>query len=88
MRVLAFILLYAREVRAWCERLDLLVAFVLAVVRPQVSGRYFLMEVAWLFLLMLACGSRVGADGSDHRYKEGDHVPLYANKVGPFHNPR
>ncbi|XP_074564264.1 transmembrane 9 superfamily member 2-like [Curcuma longa] len=44
------------------------------------------MEVA-LFLLLLACGSRVGADESDHKYKEGDHVPLYVNKVGPFHNP-
>lgn len=41
-----------------------------------------------LFLLLLACGSRVGADESDHKYKEGDHVPLYVNKVGPFHNPR
>ncbi|KAL0797809.1 hypothetical protein Bca101_052983 [Brassica carinata] len=27
------------------------------------------------------------SDASDHRYKEGDTVPLYANKVGPFHNP-
>ncbi|RWW22438.1 hypothetical protein GW17_00013361 [Ensete ventricosum] len=35
LRVLAFILLWAGKVRAWCERLDLLVAFVLAVVRPQ-----------------------------------------------------
>eukprot|EP00271_Cylindrocystis_brebissonii_P004202 TRINITY_DN157_c0_g2_i2.p1 TRINITY_DN157_c0_g2~~TRINITY_DN157_c0_g2_i2.p1 ORF type:complete len:611 (-),score=90.12 TRINITY_DN157_c0_g2_i2:1534-3366(-) len=24
---------------------------------------------------------------SDHKYKERDEVPLYANKVGPFHNP-
>ncbi|KAG2242750.1 hypothetical protein Bca52824_095413 [Brassica carinata] len=29
----------------------------------------------------------VRSDASDHRYKEGDTVPLYANKVGPFHNP-
>lgn len=28
------------------------------------------------------------SDASNHRYKEGDAVPLYANKVGPFHNPR
>ncbi|KAI4319241.1 hypothetical protein MLD38_032866 [Melastoma candidum] len=27
------------------------------------------------------------ADGSNHLYKEGELVPLYANKVGPFHNP-
>ncbi|GAB4827283.1 Cellular adhesion and filamentous growth protein [Ancistrocladus abbreviatus] len=29
----------------------------------------------------------VKSDASDHRYKPGDPVPLYANKVGPFHNP-
>ncbi|XP_050234786.1 transmembrane 9 superfamily member 2-like [Mercurialis annua] len=29
----------------------------------------------------------VRSDASDHRYQDGDHVPLYANKVGPFHNP-
>ncbi|KAA8521512.1 hypothetical protein F0562_012178 [Nyssa sinensis] len=27
------------------------------------------------------------SDESDHRYKAGDPVPLYANKVGPFQNP-
>ena len=41
-----------------------------------------------LAVAVLACVLGAGADGSDHRYKEGDHVPLYANKVGPFHNPR
>ena len=25
--------------------------------------------------------------GSDHKYKVHEQVPLYANKVGPFHNP-
>ncbi|XP_009615617.1 transmembrane 9 superfamily member 3-like isoform X1 [Nicotiana tomentosiformis] len=30
----------------------------------------------------------ISQDASDdHRYKRGDPVPLYANKVGPFHNP-
>ena len=24
----------------------------------------------------------------DHKYKKGEEVKLYANKVGPFHNPR
>lgn len=41
-----------------------------------------------LGVLLLISGLRVEADGSDHKYKERDHVPLYANKVGPFHNPR
>jgi len=38
------------------------------------------------FLLVLLVGL-VRSDSSDHRYKPGDFVPLYANKVGPFHNP-
>jgi hypothetical protein len=41
-----------------------------------------------LAVLILSCATGARADGSDHKYKEGDHVPLYANKVGPFHNPR
>jgi hypothetical protein len=41
-----------------------------------------------LAVLILSCATAARADGSDHKYKEGDHVPLYANKVGPFHNPR
>ncbi|CAL9063256.1 unnamed protein product [Musa banksii] len=45
------------------------------------------MELSTFVLLVMACGLRVGADGTNHRYKEGDHVPLFANKVGPFHNP-
>ncbi|KAE8710116.1 Transmembrane 9 superfamily member 2 [Hibiscus syriacus] len=40
-----------------------------------------------LGVLVLSCLSQVRSDASDHRYKEGDPVPLYANKVGPFHNP-
>jgi hypothetical protein len=43
---------------------------------------------ALLVLLALTAASGVTADGSDHRYKAGEAVPLYANKVGPFHNPR
>ncbi|KAG6490672.1 transmembrane 9 superfamily member 3-like [Zingiber officinale] len=39
-------------------------------------------------LLILCFGiAGVASDASDHRYKKGDPVPLYANKVGPFHNP-
>ncbi|KAF3493559.1 hypothetical protein DY000_02057673 [Brassica cretica] len=37
--------------------------------------------------LILSDAGYVRSDSSDHRYKEGDIVPLYANKVGPFHNP-
>lgn len=41
-------------------------------------------------LVIISCYgiTEVRSDASDHRYKEGDPVPLYANKVGPFHNPR
>ena len=44
--------------------------------------------VLMIVVLVLVCGLGVKGDASDHRYKEGEHVPLYANKVGPFHNPR
>uniref|UniRef100_A0A0D9XHA9 Transmembrane 9 superfamily member n=1 Tax=Leersia perrieri TaxID=77586 RepID=A0A0D9XHA9_9ORYZ len=37
-----------------------------------------------LALLLLGCGC---AAADSHRYRPGDPVPLYANKVGPFHNP-
>ncbi|CAN6885406.1 unnamed protein product [Brassica oleracea] len=37
--------------------------------------------------LIFSGAGLVRSDASDHRYKEGDTVPLYANKVGPFHNP-
>lgn len=42
--------------------------------------------VVLVFLLFGAV--KVRSDSSDHRYKSGEEVPLYANKVGPFHNPR
>ncbi|CAM0872180.1 unnamed protein product [Alopecurus aequalis] len=40
-----------------------------------------------LLLLLAFAVAGVFSDGSDHRYKAGEPVPLYANKVGPFHNP-
>ncbi|GLT28764.1 hypothetical protein SLA2020_036720 [Shorea laevis] len=44
----------------------------------------------WLLavtLLALCSLPEVRSGASDHRYKARDEVPLYANKVGPFHNP-
>ncbi|XP_075644369.1 transmembrane 9 superfamily member 2-like isoform X3 [Castanea sativa] len=38
-------------------------------------------------IVILCSLTHVRSDASNHRYKEGDDVPLYANKVGPFHNP-
>ncbi|XP_016676043.2 transmembrane 9 superfamily member 4 isoform X1 [Gossypium hirsutum] len=38
-------------------------------------------------LASLCCVAHVRSSASDHRYKAGDEVPLYANKVGPFGNP-
>ncbi|CAL5371521.1 unnamed protein product [Camellia sinensis] len=48
------------------------------------------MMVRWLVLVVVIASSatqQVIADAYDHRYKYGDPVPLYVNKVGPFHNP-
>lgn len=39
-------------------------------------------------LTLMTVFSQVRSDVSHHKYEKGDHVPLYANKVGPFHNPR
>ncbi|KAJ4745858.1 Transmembrane 9 superfamily member [Rhynchospora pubera] len=38
---------------------------------------------------LLICFAITGvlSSASDHKFKVGDPVPLYANKVGPFHNP-
>ncbi|KAK4567394.1 hypothetical protein RGQ29_003259 [Quercus rubra] len=43
--------------------------------------------VVVLLLMVLFGADQVRSSASDHRYKEGEAVPLYANKVGPFHNP-
>lgn len=54
---------------------------------PIARGRAMdLVRVAALLLCFEVAG--VVSEASDHRYKQGDPVPLYANKVGPFHNPR
>lgn len=45
------------------------------------------LQGAVVFVVLVAVGLGVEGDGSNHKYKEGDRVPLYANKVGPFHNP-
>ncbi|XP_075492942.1 transmembrane 9 superfamily member 3-like [Primulina tabacum] len=42
---------------------------------------------ASLLLMFLCFVVGVKSDASDHKYKLGDPVPLYANKVGPFNNP-
>ncbi len=36
----------------------------------------------------LGAGARVLQGHSDHSYKPHELVALYANKAGPFHNPR
>ncbi|KAM7529432.1 hypothetical protein LguiB_032842 [Lonicera macranthoides] len=38
-------------------------------------------------LLVICSGNQVRSDSSNHKYKAGDQVPLYVNKVGPFQNP-
>ncbi|KAL9256177.1 Transmembrane 9 superfamily member 3-like protein [Drosera capensis] len=47
---------------------------------------------SWWVLVLVATivscwGELVRSDGGDHRYKSGDQVPLFVNKVGPFNNP-
>ncbi|XP_049355108.1 transmembrane 9 superfamily member 4-like [Solanum verrucosum] len=40
-----------------------------------------------VLIVLCCCATPARSDGSDHKYKAGDQVPMYANKVGPFHNP-
>ncbi|KAL4351486.1 hypothetical protein GQ457_06G026330 [Hibiscus cannabinus] len=40
-----------------------------------------------LAVASLCCIAPVRSTASDHRYKAGDEVPFFANKVGPFRNP-
>lgn len=42
---------------------------------------------AVVLVLLFFGAMKVRSDSSDHKYKSGEEVPLYANKVGPFHNP-
>lgn len=45
--------------------------------------------IRWLVVaLLLVFRIQEVRSGADHKYKEKEEVPIYANKVGPFHNPR
>ncbi|KAI3778728.1 hypothetical protein L2E82_08111 [Cichorium intybus] len=52
------------------------------------KGMVWLTKIPFLTLLLIYLGSQVKSDASDHRYSEGDTVPFYANKIGPFSNAR
>ena len=43
-------------------------------------------KIHFLTLLLIYLGSQVQSNATDHRYSDGDTVPFYANKVGPFSN--
>ncbi|GKD48864.1 nonaspanin [Tanacetum coccineum] len=45
-----------------------------------------LSRILFIALLLICLGSQVRPDSPDHRYSVGDTVPIYANKVGPYHN--
>ncbi|KAK1416315.1 hypothetical protein QVD17_32104 [Tagetes erecta] len=42
----------------------------------------------FIALVLICFGSKVKSDASNHHFNKGDLVPFYANKIGPFHNPR
>lgn len=39
-------------------------------------------------LLLLVFAAIPTEAGKNHQYEAGEHISLYANKVGPLHNPR
>ncbi|KAK1416282.1 hypothetical protein QVD17_32071 [Tagetes erecta] len=47
-----------------------------------------LSRMFFIALLLICFGSQVKSDASDHHFSKDDLVPFYANKIGPFHNPR
>ncbi|KAL7588646.1 hypothetical protein Lser_V15G36909 [Lactuca serriola] len=47
-----------------------------------------LRKYPFLMLLPIYLGIQVESDANDHRYSEGDTVPFYANKIGPYFNSR
>ena len=47
----------------------------------------------WMWVMVLGgvvVEARMGRVllSAKHKFKENENVPLFANKVGPFHNPR
>jgi hypothetical protein len=42
----------------------------------------------WLVTVCVVMEARVLLSAKNHRFVEGENVPLFANKVLPFHNPR
>lgn len=60
----------------------------MSVLEAVVMGKTLAVSLIIAFLSLCLVLDHARSDASDHHYKEGDLVPLYANKVGPFHNPR
>lgn len=56
--------------------------------KQQHEYRITTLDIIIFALATLSLIAVVRSDGSDHKYKAKDQVPLYANKVGPFQNPR
>lgn len=52
------------------------------------TGMVKLRKYPFLMLLPIYLGIQVESDANDHRYSEGDTVPFYANKIGPYFNSR
>jgi hypothetical protein len=44
--------------------------------------------VLWLMMVCIVVEARALLSAKNHRFVEGEDVPLFANKVDPFHNPR
>lgn len=51
----------------------------------------FILQAIVLVATGLCCTAKTGRSllsETDHKYNRGDEVKIFANKVGPFHNPR
>ena len=62
---------------------------VMATSSPKGGARRSRAAGAALILAAIVTLDLAGcADAALHKFKQGDSVPMYANKVGPFSNPR
>jgi transmembrane 9 superfamily protein 3 len=52
------------------------------------GGRSRLLLLALAAVLTVASAPRASASESDHKFKAGDPVKLWVNKVGPYNNPQ
>ncbi|KAI3516866.1 hypothetical protein L1887_15973 [Cichorium endivia] len=74
------VLLIAFPITVFCS-------FILPLVMVELTTMIGSSKIHFVALLLISLASHVKSDASDHRYSDGDTIPIYGNKVGPYSNP-